>query len=163
MVAVGGAESDLFVDAQGTMNSDGSQDNGWLQINNKAWPSFDPELLLSDPVYCAKAGFQVFTIQGLRAWYAYQLKDGAPGPYLRRMPPGQGGPDVGIGTKSASEINKSVQAFLNSATPKPAVPLVVDGAFGPKSEAALLAWKKVNHNDGTKVVNAATWLKMGLL
>ncbi len=165
MTAVGGAESDLFVDAQSPSNSDGSVDHGWLQINSKAWPHFDPKLLLSDAVYTAKAGFQVFSIQGLRAWYAYQTKDGQPGPYLRRMPPGLGGPDVGYntGTKASVEVVKSVQAFLNRATPAANPQLTVDGAFGPKSETALLAWKKVNHNDGTKVVNAGTWAKMGIL
>lgn len=163
MVAIGGAESDLYIDAQNTANSNGSVDNGWLQINSAAWPNFDPKLLLSDAVYTAKAGYQVFSTQGLRAWYAYQLKDGTVGPYARRMPPGLGGPDVGVGTKAAVEVVKSVQAFLNRATPAANPQLVVDGAFGPKSEAALLAWKKINHNNGTKVVDATTWTKMGLL
>ena len=164
MTAIGGAESDLFVDAQSPSNSDGSVDNGWLQINSRAWPKYDPTLLRSDAVYCAKAGFQVFSIQGVRAWYAYQLKDGTPGPYVRRMPPGMGGPDVGIGTKAANEVVRSVQAFLNRATPAANPQLVVDGAFGPKSEAALMAWKKVNlPADTSKVVSEVVWQKMGLL
>jgi peptidoglycan hydrolase-like protein with peptidoglycan-binding domain len=160
MVAIGGAESDLTVEAQGPPNKDGSVDRGWIQINSVH--GYDEDLLKSDPVYTARAGLQILLQQGVRAWAAYGVRN-AEGvyPYVRRMPPGFGGPDVGIGTKSVAEVNKSVQAFLNEQSTT-TTPLVVDGAFGPRSEAALVAWKRVHHNDGAKVVNAPTWLKMGV-
>lgn len=156
--AVAGAESDLMVDAQGVPNANGTVDRGWLQINSVH--EFDQARILSDPTYTAECALQILLGQGVRAWYAYQL-NGAPGPYVRRLPPSLGGPDVGIGTKSVTEINKTVQAYLNTST-LITTKLVVDGAFGPRSEAALVTWKRANHNDGTKVVDGRCWIKMGL-
>ena len=160
VVAIGGAESDLTINAQGPPNNDGSIDRGWKQINSVH--GYDPTLLLSDPVYTAQAALQILLQQGVRAWAAYGVRNSEGAyPYVRKLPPSFGGPVVGIGTKSAREINKSVQAFLNSQGTT-TTQLVVDGAFGPRSEAALLAWKKIHHNDGSKVADAETWRRMGL-
>lgn len=163
MVGIGSAESDLVVEAQNIHNKDGSIDNGIWQINSLAHPQWDGERLRTDPLYCAQAAVDVLLRQGLRAWYAYQLPDGTAGPYLRKMPPGQGGADLKVGY-SAPLLVKSWQALLNASTPTLDTPLVVDGGFGPKTEAATVAWKTLHHNDGAlKVVNAGTWKKAGII
>lgn len=69
MVAIGGAESRWQIGATHT-NSDGSVDNGWLQINS-VHSQYDPAKLRSDPVYTAKAALDIYHQQGLRAWTTY--------------------------------------------------------------------------------------------
>lgn len=162
MVGIASAESDLIVEAQNTFNSNGSVDNGLWQINDQAWPQFDPTRLRTDAAYNAKAAVTVLLNQGLRAWYAYQLRDGSIGPYVRKMPPTGGGPDISYALRSRGLVVKSWQAGLNRSsviTEK----LVVDGAYGPKSEAATVKWKSHFYPDGGRVeVNFGTWERAGL-
>lgn len=68
--AIGLAESDGQVDATHT-NSDGSIDRGWLQVNS-IHTQFDPKKLLSDPVYTAKAGHDIYLTQGWAAWSTWK-------------------------------------------------------------------------------------------
>lgn len=68
--AIGLAESNGEVDAQHT-NSDGSIDRGWLQVNS-VHKQYDPKKLLSNPVYTAKAGHDIYLTQGWRAWSTYK-------------------------------------------------------------------------------------------
>lgn len=161
MVGIGSAESDLVVEALGLPNTDGSRDHGLWQINDRAWPRYDPEKLRADAAYNAQCAVSILFIQGLRAWYAYQLKDGSVGPYIRKMPPGAGGPDLSYALRSRGLVVKSWQAALNKSsliTPK----LVVDGNYGPKTETATLTWKRQFVQDGITAVNAATWARAGL-
>lgn len=69
MIAIGMAESGLRVDAINTSNRNGSVDRGWLQINSIH--NYDASRLLSDPVYTANAGLNIWKGQGLRAWAVY--------------------------------------------------------------------------------------------
>ena len=163
MVGIASAESDLVVEAKNAANSDGSIDNGLWQINSRAWPKYDQERLRSDPLYNAQAAVTVLLLQGLRAWYAYQLKDGSVGPYVRKMPPGAGGPDLSVALRSSGLVVKSWQTALNRSSVI-TTKLVTDGAYGPKSEAATVTWKKHFYPDGGRVeVNAGTWARAGLL
>lgn len=68
MVAIGGAESGWRINATHT-NDDGSEDDGWLQINSVH--GFDKARLRSDPVYTAEAGLKVWKSQGFGAWVTY--------------------------------------------------------------------------------------------
>lgn len=68
MVAIGGAESSWNIGAS-HINSDGSEDDGWLQINSVH--GYDKQKLKSDPVYTAKAGLAIYKSQGLAAWTTY--------------------------------------------------------------------------------------------
>lgn len=156
MVAVGGAESDLTVDAEGPPNSNGTVDRGWLQINSVH--GYDNERLLTDPAYTAQAAFNIFCAQGSRAWAAYSS-----GAYVRRLPPVYGGTVLGKTTMRSQpyELVKTVQARLN-ALKASAVPLVVDGAFGAKTEAALIAWKKTTKLEPHGLVDGPTWTALGV-
>jgi hypothetical protein len=53
---------------------------GLLQINILAHPQYNRELLISDPVYNAKAALDIFKKQGLRAWGSFT--DGRYKPYF---------------------------------------------------------------------------------
>jgi hypothetical protein len=154
-VAVGTAESGLFVDAKSPLNADGSQDFGWKQINTVH--GYDEVKLLSDPVFCAQAALQILSQQGLRAWYAYQLKNGAPGPYQRHLPPAYGGAELVEGSNGL--LVSSLQLFLNT-QPTTEVPLKTDGGFGPATKLALQRWKGRFHSDGNARVTPATWRRM---
>lgn len=69
MVAIGGAESGWNVAAESPPNDNGTVDEGWLQINSVH--GYDSARLRSDPVYTARAGYQVYKKQGLAAWSTY--------------------------------------------------------------------------------------------
>ena len=69
MVAIGGAESGWKVDATSPQNTNGTVDYGWLQINSVH--GYDVNKLTSDPVYNARAGYQIYKSQGLGAWSTY--------------------------------------------------------------------------------------------
>lgn len=161
MVGIGAAESDLIIDAQGPPNRDGSIDRGWVQINSIH--GYDDALLLSDPVYTAKAALQILLTQGVRAWAAYGHKGlAAEYPYARRMPPGMGGPDLTIGSRGALVV--SLQQFLNRQREvEPALGytrLVADGVYGRGTQAAVDKWKYRYHRDGLKPITDRTWAKM---
>ncbi len=162
MVGIGSAESDLVIEAYGPANADGSRDHGIWQINDRAWPNYDHERLRADALYNAQAAVKILLLQGLRAWYSYQLKDGSPGPYARKMPPGRGGADLSYELRSRGLMVKSWQTALNKSSitsPK----LVVDGGYGPMTEAATVKWKKAFYPDGGNVaVNSGTWTRAGL-
>lgn len=159
MVGIGLAESDLIVEASGGPNRDGSYDLGVWQINTTAW-NFDNMQLVTDPYYNARCALTVYKAQGVRAWAAYSVKDeGGVFPYARRMPPGQGGPSLLLGSRGA--LVRSWQRFLNRSTPP--AQLVEDGAYGVVTEAATMGWKRLHHNDGTRSVNSGTWKAAGLL
>lgn len=137
MTAVGAAESSLLVDVVGPKNADGSEDLGWLQVNSRyvtGGPKYDRIRLLSDPAYNAKCAFQIFKDQGLGAWVAYTS-----GAHVKFMPPHLGGPDLGVGAR-AWFLVEELQSVLNHA----GAALVIDGAFGPKTKAALTAWQQAN-------------------
>lgn len=69
MAAIALAESGGQVDAKHT-NDDGSVDYGLWQINS-AHKAYDPQRLLDDPNYNAKAAVAVYKSQGLGAWTTY--------------------------------------------------------------------------------------------
>jgi hypothetical protein len=56
-VAISGAESGYQMNQ--VSPNPGSIDQGLWQINNVAWPQFDHNKLLNDPVYNAKAAFSI--------------------------------------------------------------------------------------------------------
>jgi hypothetical protein len=64
MIAIGGAESGWRIDATHT-NDNGTEDDGWLQINSIH--GYDRARLRRDPVYTAKAGLNVYKEQGTRS------------------------------------------------------------------------------------------------
>lgn len=68
MVAIGGAESGWNVNATNT-NTNGTTDDGWLQINSIH--GFDRDRLRSDPLYTAAAALKIYQSQGLAAWVTY--------------------------------------------------------------------------------------------
>lgn len=70
MVAIGGAESSWRVNAVSPPNTNGTVDRGWLQINS-SHSQYDPQKLTSDPVYTARAAYQIYKEQGLAAWSTY--------------------------------------------------------------------------------------------
>lgn len=79
-VAVALAESGGNTQAINTANANGSYDYGLMQINSIH--GYSPSLLLSDPVYNAKAGLSIFKAAGYRftPWAAYNS-----GSYLKFM------------------------------------------------------------------------------
>lgn len=111
MVAIGGAESHWNIGATHT-NDDGSEDDGWLQINSVH--GYDRQKLLTDPVYTSRAGYAVYKKQGLAAWSTYnngaykafmgQTPDVQPG----RVRPG-GEPDTPGG--GGSDVDTELVAF----------------------------------------------------
>ena len=140
MVAVGAQESSLRVEVVGPKNSDGTEDLGWLQINSRyvtAGPLFDRARLLSDPAYNARCGKRIFDSQGLKAWVAYTTGD-----FAKFMPPHLGGPPLVQGGP-AWFLNADLQNALNNLgyTDHEGKPLVVDGAFGKRTAAALKKWQ----------------------
>lgn len=158
-VAIASAESDLVVDAQGPPNRDASVDRGWFQVNSVH--GYDDALLLSDPLYTAQCALQILLQQGVRAWAAYGVRNAAGEyPYARRMPPGMGGPDVASGTSGL--IQRSLQAFLNDDLGLVGSgALVKDGAYGPKTQTQVTAWKKrFSPTDTVLPVTAQTWAAM---
>lgn len=70
MVAIAKAESNWYVDAINTANSNGSVDRGLFQINS-IHKQFDPARLLSDARYNTQAAKSIYDSQGLRAWSTY--------------------------------------------------------------------------------------------
>lgn len=69
MAAIALAESGGRMDAT-NKNANGTIDRGPWQINS-SWTQFDPQKLLTDPNYSAKAAVAVFKSQGLTAWSTY--------------------------------------------------------------------------------------------
>ena len=159
-VAIASAESDLYVDAQGPPNTDGTIDRGWLQINSVH--GYDDALLKSDAAYTAAAALQILLQQGVRAWAAYGVRNAALGnyPYARRMPPGMGGGDLASGSRG--DLQRSLQAFLNrDLALVGSGRLVEDGAYGPKTQAQVTAWKRrFASSDTVLPVTAQTWAAM---
>jgi hypothetical protein len=68
MAAIVMAESGGKMDAQ-NKNTNGTIDYGPYQINSSH--GFDPQRLMSDPVYSTDAAISVFKSQGLTAWTTY--------------------------------------------------------------------------------------------
>ena len=68
-VAVALAESGGRLDAAKVDDVEASY--GPWQVNTRAWPQFDPQRLVTDPWYSAQAAYQVWAIQGWRAWTTY--------------------------------------------------------------------------------------------
>lgn len=70
MVAIARAESNWYIDAVNTANSNGSIDRALFQINS-IHSQYDPAKLLSDPRYNTAAAKAIYDGQGLRAWSTY--------------------------------------------------------------------------------------------
>lgn len=87
MVAIGGAESGWRVDAESKPNTNGTIDRGWLQINSVH--GYDPHKLVTDPVYTARAGYDIYKRQGFGAWSVYN--SGAYKAFLGKTPTPQPG------------------------------------------------------------------------
>lgn len=68
--------------------------------------------------------------------------------------------DFGVDYTSNSEVIKQVQAKLNSLGQDP--PLVVDGAYGPKSKAAVLAYQQSHGLTADGVVGPQTIASLGI-
>lgn len=153
MVACAEIESDLYIDAQGPPNTNGTVDRGWLQINSVH--GYDEDRLLSDARYTAVAGLHILLRQGMNAWASYSKK-----PYVNRMPPCYGGPVIEQG--QTNERVKSVQEFLNNDLDYAGTTsaLTTDGAFGPRTAVALATWKKRYHDDGHGRIDGLVWQRM---
>ena len=144
MVAIGAQESSLRVEVIGPMNSDGTADLGWLQINSRYTlegphpagvkpGAFSRPQLLSDPAYNAKCGHAIYRGQGLGAWVAYTKGD-----HVKFLPPHLGGMPLTVGAP-AWFLVAELQEALNAAGASPV--LAADGAFGPRTKNALLSWQ----------------------
>jgi hypothetical protein len=77
MVAIARAESGLRVGVTSPPNTNGTIDRGLLQINS-SHAAYDPAKLISDPVYNARAGLDIFHAQGLNAWSTWKFRKVSP-------------------------------------------------------------------------------------
>ncbi len=68
MAAIAGAESTFGTNVNNPSNPNVK---GIWQINTAAWPQFDAQRLVSDPLYNAQAAVYVYQQQGLTAWEGY--------------------------------------------------------------------------------------------
>jgi len=94
IVAIGIAESNLFIGAVNPDNEDGSVDRGWLQYNSKRTRLRNGTLvdfarLLVDPAYCAACCFDLYKERGFvfTPWAAFTSKRHEP--HLERALDGQ--------------------------------------------------------------------------
>lgn len=78
MAAIAAAESSFGTNLRGDYNSKTGQYEsfGLWQVNIPAHPQFDPQRLVSDPLYNAWAAVQVWKSQGLGAWTTAWSNDG---------------------------------------------------------------------------------------
>ena len=102
------------------------------------------------PVAVAPVATPVVTPVVTPAVVAPAVAEPAPAPVATPAPAKAAKPTLKVGSKGASV--KIVQKKIG-VTP--------DGAFGPKTEAALKAYQKKHGIPATGVVDAATWAKLG--
>jgi hypothetical protein len=123
MAAIAMAESSGNVGATND-NANGTIDLGLWQINsggtNPAWPQYNPQQLLSDPLYNAQAAVAVERTQGLQAWTtynngAYKQFLGQKGPMIK-LGPGPNGGIVRPGGQNAGAPSSSVPDALTAYT-----------------------------------------------
>jgi cell wall-associated NlpC family hydrolase len=120
MVAVCSAESGRRVEA---LNS--SSASGLWQILWKVHRQYDQRKLLSDPDYNARAAYDIFKSQGLRAWVAYS--SGAYKKYLSA---------ARQGVAQAASVNGNASVPQGNSSSAAAQPAVTYGPNGPEITGA---------------------------